>query len=97
MSEPPYPRDLVGYGRNPPDPRWPARARIALQFVVNYEEGGVAASGIDLVYVESPGRPGRERLPDLLCKGGCCQKADEARQNSHVPSVYRGGSVAVGQ
>ena len=40
MSEPPYPRDLVGYGRNPPDPRWPARARIALQFVVNYEEGG---------------------------------------------------------
>jgi allantoinase len=36
----PYPRDLVGYGRNPPDPRWPAAARIALQFVVNYEEGG---------------------------------------------------------
>jgi putative urate catabolism protein len=40
MSEPSYPRDLVGYGRKPPDPRWPARARIALQFVVNYEEGG---------------------------------------------------------
>jgi len=35
-----YPRDLVGYGRNPPDPRWPDRARIAVQFVVNYEEGG---------------------------------------------------------
>jgi putative urate catabolism protein len=42
MSErsPAYPRDLIGYGRNPPDPRWPARARVALQFVVNYEEGG---------------------------------------------------------
>jgi putative urate catabolism protein len=40
MSEPSYPRDLIGYGRNPPDPRWPAGARIALQFVVNYEEGG---------------------------------------------------------
>jgi putative urate catabolism protein len=40
MSEPSYPRDLVGYGRKPPDPRWPAGARIALQFVVNYEEGG---------------------------------------------------------
>ena len=40
MSKSPYPRDLVGYGRNPPDPRWPGRARIAVQFVVNFEEGG---------------------------------------------------------
>jgi putative urate catabolism protein len=37
---PHYPRDLIGYGRNPPDPRWPDKARIAVQFVVNYEEGG---------------------------------------------------------
>jgi len=37
---PRYPRDLVGYGRNPPDPQWPGRARVAVQFVVNYEEGG---------------------------------------------------------
>ncbi|MFK8250380.1 allantoinase PuuE [Ancylobacter terrae] len=36
----PYPRDLVGYGRTPPDPKWPGGARIALQFVLNYEEGG---------------------------------------------------------
>lgn len=36
----PYPRDLVGYGRKPPHPRWPGNARICLQFVVNYEEGG---------------------------------------------------------
>ncbi len=35
-----YPRDLVGYGRTPPDPRWPGGARIAVQVVVNYEEGG---------------------------------------------------------
>src|SRR5919204_2340636 len=35
-----YPRDLAGYGRDPPDPRWPGDARIAVQFVVNYEEGG---------------------------------------------------------
>ena len=35
-----YPRDLVGYGATPPDPKWPGRARIALQFVLNYEEGG---------------------------------------------------------
>jgi putative urate catabolism protein len=36
----PYPRDLAGYGRNPPDPRWPGGARVAVQFVLNYEEGG---------------------------------------------------------
>jgi allantoinase len=32
-------RDLIGYGRNPPHPRWPGEARIAVQFVMNYEEG----------------------------------------------------------
>ena len=35
-----YPRDLAGYGRTPPDPRWPGGARVALQFVLNFEEGG---------------------------------------------------------
>jgi allantoinase len=35
-----YPRDLAGYGRNPPHARWPRKARIAVQFVLNYEEGG---------------------------------------------------------
>jgi allantoinase len=35
-----YPRDLVGYGRTPPHAPWPNGARVALQFVLNYEEGG---------------------------------------------------------
>ena len=35
-----YPRDLCGYGAYPPDPRWPGGARLALQIVLNYEEGG---------------------------------------------------------
>ena len=35
-----YPRDLVGYGATPPHPRWPNNAKLAIQFVVNYEEGG---------------------------------------------------------
>ena len=35
-----YPRDLAGYGPNPPDARWPGGARLALQLVLNYEEGG---------------------------------------------------------
>lgn len=34
-----YPRDLLGYGANPPQPAWPGGARLALQFVINYEEG----------------------------------------------------------
>jgi putative urate catabolism protein len=34
-----YPRDLIGYGKNPPDAKWPGGARVALQFVLNYEEG----------------------------------------------------------
>jgi allantoinase len=36
---PPYPRDLIGHGRDAPHARWPGGARIALQFVLNYEEG----------------------------------------------------------
>jgi len=35
-----YPRDLAGYGAQPPKAKWPGRARLALQFVLNYEEGG---------------------------------------------------------
>ena len=35
-----YPRDMIGYGRKPPDPKWPDGASVAVQFVVNYEEGG---------------------------------------------------------
>ena len=35
----PYPRDLVGYGRKPPHARWPDGARVAVQFVLNHEEG----------------------------------------------------------
>ena len=39
-SSPAYPRDLHGYGRTTPDPRWPGGAALAVQFVINYEEGG---------------------------------------------------------
>src|SRR6218665_226256 len=37
---PPSPRDLIGYGPHPPPAQWPGGARIAVQFVLNYEEGG---------------------------------------------------------
>jgi allantoinase len=35
-----YPRDMIGYGARPPHAQWPGKARIALQIVLNYEEGG---------------------------------------------------------
>jgi allantoinase len=40
QNNPIYPRDVIGYGRTPPHARWPNKARIAVQFVMNYEEGG---------------------------------------------------------
>ena len=40
MPRDPYPRDLAGYGREPPHADWPGGARIAVQLVLNYEEGG---------------------------------------------------------
>src|SRR4051812_49541297 len=53
-------RNLIGYGANPPDPQWPGDARIAVSFVLNYEEGGEntilngdPASGVFLT--ETPG------------------------------------------
>ncbi|MGO4403917.1 allantoinase PuuE [Bosea sp. RAF48] len=40
MTQTTYPRDMKGYGRNAPHPHWPGEARVAVQFVINYEEGG---------------------------------------------------------
>ena len=39
MTGPVQPRDFVGYGPTPPHPQWPGGARIAINFVMNYEEG----------------------------------------------------------
>ena len=58
MTDPLYPRDLVGYGRNPPFADWPGRARVAVQFVLNYEEGG-----------ENCVRPGRQQVPRRIPQG----------------------------
>lgn len=40
LGKKPYPRDLYGYGPNTPDPKWPGGAKVAVSFVLNYEEGG---------------------------------------------------------
>ena len=40
MTPPRYVRNMRGYGQTPPDPKWPGGAAVAVQFVINYEEGG---------------------------------------------------------
>jgi hypothetical protein len=40
MTDAAYPRDMIGYGAEPPFAEWPGNARVALQIVLNYEEGG---------------------------------------------------------
>lgn len=55
-----YPRDFLGYGADPPDPKWPNGAKLALSFVLNYEEGGENTvlngdAGSELYLHEVPG------------------------------------------
>jgi putative urate catabolism protein len=63
-------RDLVGYGGNSPDPRWPGGARVAVQFVLNVEEGAENSivngdAGSESYGHELPGRPARAGERDL--------------------------------
>lgn len=76
------PRDLVGYGRHAPDPQWPGGAKIAVQVVVNYEEGGESCV-LD-------GDPASEHLlSDLLG-----QEPWPGRRNLLMESTYEYGSRA---
>jgi putative urate catabolism protein len=81
MSEA-YPRDLVGYGANPPHANWPEGARLALSFVLNYEEGGEACvldgdPAAEAYLQEVPG------IPPL-----------EGQRNLSVESIYEYGARA---
>jgi len=74
-----YPRDLIGYGANPPNPKWPGDARIAINFVMNYEEGsepsipdgdGVSEGGLTEVAAADPGRQGRDLAAESMFEYG---------------------------
>ena len=63
-------RDLVGYGETPPHPRWPNSARVALQFVLNIEEGAESSpingdAHSEAYLHELYGRPARQDERDL--------------------------------
>ncbi len=77
-----YPRDMVGYGRNPPHPRWPGDARVALQIVVNYEEGGENAV--------LHGDPASETFLSEIIGAA----AFEGRRHMSMESIYEYGSRA---
>jgi len=77
-----YPRDLVGYGGNPPDPRWPNGARLAVQIVMNYEEGGEASILHGDAHAES-------YLQEVVGA-----PAIQGARNLQVESIYEYGSRA---
>jgi allantoinase len=67
-------RDLVGYGSRPPHPRWPGEARVAVQFVLNIEEGAESCllngdAQSETWLHELPGRPARTGERDLSIEG----------------------------
>ncbi|MEM7696484.1 MAG: allantoinase PuuE [Pseudomonadota bacterium] len=74
-------RDFVGYGATPPDPLWPDGARIAVQFVLNYEEGGERS-------VESGDGEAETFLHEVV------GSAPVPRREPNVESVYEYGSRA---
>jgi len=82
MTAADYPRDLVGYGASPPDARWPGDSRVAVQFVLNYEEG--AENSI------LHGDPGSEAfLSDMVGAA-----AISGERNMAMESLYEYGSRA---
>ena len=74
-----YDRDLIGYGANPPDPKWPNGARLAVNFVINYEEGsepsiqdgeGYSEAGLTEAHGLGQGVKGRDRAAESMFEYG---------------------------
>ncbi|HBF29643.1 allantoinase PuuE [Rhizobium sp.] len=82
MRDENYPRDLIGYGRHTPDPKWPGGANVAVQFVINYEEGGESCI-LD-------GDPGSENLLSEIVGAASWP----GQRNLNMESIYEYGSRA---
>src|ERR1700754_4273726 len=100
-----YPRDLRGYGRSPPDPRWPGSARVAVQFVVNFEEGGEnnilhGDSGSEACLSDvlgAPSWPGRrhpnvESMFEYGSRAGFLRVGGGFSLRDITPTLYGGGA-----
>lgn len=77
-----YPRDLIGYGRTPPQAAWPGDARLALQIVLNYEEGGEAC----ILHGDTHAEAYLQEVPGLAPLPGV--------RNIQVESMYEYGTRA---
>jgi len=77
-----YPRDLIGFGGNPPHPRWPDNARIALSFVLNYEEGGERC----ILHGDSESEAFLSEMPSAVAFPG--------QRHMSMESIYEYGSRA---
>ena len=80
-------RDLKGYGANPPNANWPKKARIAVSFVLNYEEGG---ENVPLANGVSPGDTHSEVFLSET-PGGTARKT----RDLNMESIYEYGSVFI--
>ncbi|MEM6985616.1 MAG: allantoinase PuuE [Pseudomonadota bacterium] len=77
-----YPRDMVGYGRHAPDPKWPGGAKLAVNIVLNYEEGGEASV--------LHGDPGSEKLLSEIVGA----ESFAGMRHLNMESLYEYGSRA---
>ncbi|NVK00981.1 MAG: allantoinase PuuE [Oceanospirillaceae bacterium] len=77
-----YPRDLIGYGNNPPHARWPNDARVALSFVLNYEEGGERC----ILHGDSESEAFLSEMPSAVAFPG--------QRHMSMESIYEYGSRA---
>src|SRR5665213_1730871 len=96
-----HPRDFVGYGATPPDPKWPGGARLAVQIVMNYEEGSEYAIGegdesSEMYLTEVPGAtlgPGKRdpigRLRGLLARLALDRVPEHGRGRGARPDEAR--------
>lgn len=75
-----YPRDLIGYGAHPPHAAWPNNARVAVQFVLNYEEGAENSvlhgdTGSEQFLSDIIGQPA---IPIATCRWSRCMSTAHA-------------------
>ena len=97
-----YPRDMKGYALAIPDPKWPDGARIAVQFVLNYEEGGennilhgdAASEAFLSEIVGAQPWPGQrhwnmESLYDYGARAGFCHRERRGRGAACVAALHR--------
>jgi putative urate catabolism protein len=102
-----YPRDMIGYGATPPDPKWPNGARLALNFLLNFEEGseasfadgdGYSEAGLTEASSQSEGVAGRDLAAESMFEYGSrigFWRIMRLFQERHLPMTIFGCALAL--